>query len=198
MRFRLFYEGALYSSQGDPMAGQNDRRGDHKHAIRMAFHQQLKHLWDQNEPLRDQPFKDKPRYVDYLAGAYTQCGTNWVPFINPEQFLLCKLDLLILRRDKPGGIFETRDLDNRLKTVFDALRIPKSKSELGTNSAPLNNGPYYTLLSDDSLISGVTIETDELLDPPDIAGRDDSFVRLLIQVSVRFSRITTDNLAYGG
>jgi hypothetical protein len=91
----------------------------------------------------------------------------------------------MLRRDKPGGIIQARDIDNRLKVVFDALRMPKNGIELANCTIDPANDPMFVLLQDDSLISHVAVETDELLDPPAQAGNDDSFVRLLITVDIR-------------
>ena len=43
MEFRLTYSGILYSTGNDSKLGQ---KADHKHQIRMAFHPQLKRLWE--------------------------------------------------------------------------------------------------------------------------------------------------------
>jgi hypothetical protein len=36
----------------------------------------------------------------------------------------CSLSILFLRHEPQGGIIQSGDLDNRINTLFDALRIP--------------------------------------------------------------------------
>lgn len=201
MKFRLHYEGQLLAAKGDPQDGQVDRRASHKHAIRQAFHRQLKHLWETHPWLSTvhMPWSmfgvqrgDELRAGDYyenqtplqdgLATLHKVGDNSFVPLVCSEFKLLCSLNLLLLRRDKPGGVINARDLDNRLKIVFDALRMPKALNEFHSDGT---NNPMFVLLQDDSLISSVQIETDNLLDPPEAAGRDDSYVRLLVEVDIR-------------
>lgn len=66
--------------------------------------------------------------------------------------------------------------------IFDALRMPRALNEFTQEDS---ENPMFVLLQDDSLISSVQIETDTLLDPPSIAGRDDSYVRLLVELDIR-------------
>lgn len=201
MKFRMHYEGPLLAANGDPRDGQIDRRASHKHAIRTAFHGQLKHLWESRRWLaenhmpwsmfgydRDNPFRDGDYYenqmplTDGLAKVHRVGDFGFIPLVCEQFKVLCAIKLLLLRRDQPGGILNARDLDNRLKIVFDALRMPKAMNEFVEDGTP---NPMYVLLQDDSLISSVQIETDSLLDPPDAAGRDDSYVRLLVEVDIR-------------
>lgn len=201
MKFRMHYEGSLYAANGEPRDGQADRRASHKHAIRRAFHGQLMHLWasrrwlsenhmpwsmfgiDRDNPLREGDYyEDKKRLDEGLAQLHRVGNFGFVPLVCEQFKVLCAVKLLLLRRDQPGGILNARDLDNRLKVVFDALRMPKALNEFDPNDTP---EPMFVLLQDDSLISSVQIETDNLLDPPDSAGKDDSYVRLLVEVDIR-------------
>jgi len=74
------------------------------------------------------------------------------------------------------------DLDNRLKLLFDALRIPKDASELD-NSQPEqgSDGILYCLLEDDRLITRLTIGSKRML-APDSA--EVNYVDLDIDVSL--------------
>lgn len=97
----------------------------------------------------------------------------------------------------PGEIMSSGDIDNRLKTLFDAMRLPDTKEELGGNDAPLEDEkPFFCLLSDDKLISRVSVETDTLLQPtsPD-AGDNDA--RLVISVKLRPVDVGWDNISFG-
>jgi hypothetical protein len=210
MKFRLFYEGRLLAANGDPRQGQADKMADHKHEIRRAFHKQLKHFWSTNRFLsthntwgemfnhpRDTWMNLPELLVKYVERVHpTLNGFSFVPLVCEEFEISCRLDLLILRRDKPGGIFQSRDLDNRLKVIFDALKMPKNISELGAASPAEDENPLFVLLQEDSLIDHVSVETDELLDPPDMAGRDDSYVRLIVQVTLAPVTATMFNLAF--
>lgn len=201
MRFRMHYEGPLLAAKGDPQGEQLDRRASHKHAIRRAFHAQLKHYWETQpwlstshmpwdmfgvphgqEPRGNDKYSDPTPFAEGLAKLHRIGDFSFVPLVCGEFKTLCGLKLLLLRRDKPGGVFNSRDLDNRLKIIFDALRMPRALNEF---TAAGTESPMFVLLQDDSLISSVQIETDNLLDPPLVAGRDDSYVRLLIEVDIR-------------
>jgi hypothetical protein len=55
------------------------------------------------------------------------------------------------------------DLDNRIKTLLDALKIPNDK-ELPSGAKPSGTeNPFFCLLEDDSLITHIRIITDRLL-----------------------------------
>ena len=72
-----------------------------------------------------------------------------------------------------------------MKTIFDALRIPSGKSELGGYNTPQNGeNPFFCLLEDDSLISHASIETDTLLQP---TGNDSDNNDARLVVTVRLS-----------
>jgi hypothetical protein len=70
-------------------------------------------------------------------------------------------------------------LDNRLKTLFDALSVPNQDQIVDD---PSISSPVYCLLEDDALVSGLTIETHRLLSSP-CTGKNE--VRLLIEVDVK-------------
>ena len=67
-----------------------------------------------------------PFDVAALAAKYSLDGWNFVPFVTEELNLICGLDILFLRPSAPGQLVSGGDLDNRLKTLFDALRIPEA------------------------------------------------------------------------
>jgi len=109
-----------------------------KHETRQRFHPQLKRLWDTTPFLktggRSRPsallIEDSPDIPPFdvaaLAAKYSLYGWNFVPFVTEELNLICGLDILFLRPSAPGQLVSGGDLDNRLKTLFDALRIPEA------------------------------------------------------------------------
>jgi hypothetical protein len=65
--------------------------------------------------------------------------------LGPED-IFCALNILFLRRDAPGKVVSgDGDLDNRLKTLFDALRVPNTADGL---PSPPEDGfnPVFCLL----------------------------------------------------
>lgn len=103
----------------------------------------------------------------------------------------------MLRPDSPGQIINSGDLDNRLKTVFDALRIPQSKDELGGYDIPdKDEAPMFCLLEDDKLINHVSMETDTLLEPVSSPATEND-VRLVIKADIQPYFLTRENSIFG-
>jgi hypothetical protein len=111
-----------------------------------------------------------------------------------ESYLLtCGLKILFLRKEAPGKVYQGGDLDNRLKTLFDALAVPAHPEQVVADaSAP---DPIYTLLEDDSAITKVEIETHRLLSRP---GANTHEVRLIIDVDVRVAQARIYNQPFLG
>jgi hypothetical protein len=96
--------------------------------------------------------------------------------------LVAELDILFLRPQRPGSIISSGgDIDNRLKTLLDGLRIPLP-GEIGSTDAPAEGeDPLYCLLEDDVLVTRLAVTTDQLLDSPDRPGE----VLLVIHVLIK-------------
>ena len=111
-----------------------------------------------------------------------------------ERLLLhAELDILFLRKSPPGGIIKTGgDIDNRLKTLFDGLRRPSDGNEIPTGDKPgPNESPFHVLLSDDALITKISVSTDQFFE-----AKDPDEVMLIIQVTVARSSVTVGNVSY--
>ena len=195
MQFRLTYEGILLGASRD------HKRADHKHEIRMKFHPQLKRQWAvhqwlvqlsglkypnhataiSGQQLTNPAWAMHPTYMDHLGDNYQSHNRKWAPLIGEDMGLTCAVDILFLRPGARGGVLNVGDIDGRLKTLFDALAIPKSGSGLPGAEA---EQPIHVLLSDDRHISHASVETDELLEPtaPGI-GLNDS--RVIITVNIK-------------
>lgn len=225
MKFRLTYEGRLRPTNRDALPDRSDPLSVHKHEIRSAFHGQLKHLWATNRFLREaevnsQVYPAPPRMPTYdkgatwaddrepiklhdaVAGRYNSHGFRFLPLVTDDLAVLCSLDILFLRRDAPGSALHAGDIDNRIKTVIDALRPPKVPNEfVGVNQAPIvpldGQDPFYCLLEDDKLVSHFSVETDTLLDPPSDQDPDTNRVRLVITVELRPYDVNMLNLNFG-
>jgi len=117
----------------------------------------------------------------------------YIPLVRKSLALTCELDILFLRNDAPGSVITPSgvDLDNRIKTLFDGLRVPvASDVEL---AAPDDPQPFRCLLEDDALISSFTVRTDRLLLAP---GESEDRVLLIMEAKVTALKLTAENLAY--
>jgi hypothetical protein len=85
-------------------------------------------------------------------------------FGNGPKSLGCALDTLFLRFDQPPGeiLRGGGDIDNRIKTLFDALQMP-SWCE-GVDPPGGSDDLLFCRLEDDSLVTEVKITTDRLLE----------------------------------
>ena len=75
------------------------------------------------------------------------------------------------------------DIDNRIKVLFDGLKMPETVSDLGGLPLESDENPFFCLLEDDSLITSVTITTDRLLLERDSEEKRND-VYLIIHVTV--------------
>ena len=155
MQFRLTYEGPLPATQNSGQDGDKPSRAKLKHSIRKVFHRQLGRLWEQRQFLSRlyEPHHGKHgSYVDDLVRAHAAYDFDWAPLATEADEIDCRLDVLLLRPGMPGGVINAGDIDNRLKTLFDALRKPKNRNEVGDAKPEDGESPFYVLLEDDSKI----------------------------------------------
>ena len=198
MELKLTYAGLLLGSN------RGDTRARHKHDIRKKFHVQLKRFWELHPYLKDSHEQGKTGVWEHQSGAlmaqtraekFSRNGYRFAPLATMDQDLHCSLSILFLRPDVPGGVLKSADIDNRLKTLFDALRMPHDKDELGGHVPAEGEDPFFCLLQDDSLISNVSVETDMLLE--DFEGRyDANHARLVITAHVRPYAVSWQNINF--
>ena len=189
MEFRLTYAGKLLAHKGG--------RSGHVHDIRQEFHKQLKVLWNEH-PVLMRGYPEGPSIPDpekCWGATFEQHGFMWKPIATEDNGLICALDILMLRKGPPGKV--RTDIDNRLKTLFDALRIA-SPQELGKETPKSEQNPFYILLQDDSLITRVAVTSDMLLEPIEGVEREEDAVRLVINVAVRPYKVTWESVSFVG
>lgn len=193
MEFRLTYEGPLYG------AGNNNNRTSHKHEIRKYLHKQLKFFWDTEPRFKESGPKIitiegeyPPRTVKELSENFSRGNYNFVPLVTEKLLLSCHLDILFLTNDFPGGLVKAHgDIDNKLKTLFDALRIPSECSEMQKYPTPEEDEkPFFCLLEDDRLITSLSVEKDRLL----TNFEQKEYVKALIKVTIRPYHLTMFNI----
>jgi hypothetical protein len=200
MNFHLRYRGPLPAGS---------RYGtDSKHAVRLVFHRQLMNLCRRDPRFQSALDVDLPvgalrgRKVDVethrplskLFFAVPLKGFHFVPLVTRAHELTCELEITMLRWEKAGSLVSGGDLDNRIKNLFDALRMPHDENELGT-AAPEAEARCYCLLEDDSLVTRLCIATSESLEPM-LDSEKKSDVDLSIKVTVQASYPMIGNLGF--
>lgn len=205
VEFRLIYKGQLHAETA------SKSRAPEKHSIRKEFHKQLKELWKQHPVLRRQAedrnhvraeklrrpgsfapggivasHPDNPHsqtWVDLLAEEYSRFGYRFVPLVRKLHNFSCSLDILFLRRDNPGSLIKSGgDIDNRIKVLLDALRLPSTLSEAGNTKPEPDENPFFVLLEDDDVITSLNLTTDRLLLPQ---AQDEDIKDVMLIIGVR-------------
>jgi hypothetical protein len=173
-----------------------------KHRIRRHFHPQLRELWRTHPALEDNhawialpdgsPADNTDRGI--LLGRIS--GNIFASLVHPHLYLYAELEILVLKPENPGALItHSGDIDNQLKTLFDALRRPVDTNEIPNGWSPsVDELALHCLLDDDKLITRVSVETDRLLIP----GADPKDVQVTIRVSVKGSAATWGNLGLIG
>jgi len=193
--FTLYYRGSLWAN-GKPK---------HKHELRKHFHKQIKELWNQ-PPLNEHRHLIDPTYeptvprgsmvvtapVEKPSVVRTVGAFNFASIVSPKINLVADLSITLLRPGPPGEIVtQGGDLDNRIKTLLDALKIPERPSTLPDGASPeADEDPLFCLLDDDNLVISLTIKADRLLEP----NAHRSLVVLLIHVRTKPTVGTHHNL----
>lgn len=202
MEFCLHYYGELKSH--DTAAG--------KHLIRQTLHPQIQSLCrsppfsyyfsDDRNGERNRTRKPKtgdPEEVTvddmlYLEPMYVELGSKRYWFLISEDLAtVADLRITILLPHETGHIVHNGgDIDNRIKTLFDALRVPSAPSEIpSSDSFDYTNGGMYCLLRDDKLINRVAIQSYQDHDP-----KDPDSVKCLIEVETKITVALGTNLAF--
>lgn len=152
MRFTLYYRGPLRSNGSK----------EEKHELRLHFHRQLELLW-QRPPLAALllPFSVPGTGT---PGVVSVALYRFLPLLDERSASTLSLEIQFLRPGPPGQVIgHAGDIDNRLKTLFDALSMPQ------LNQLPAATVPevpvIYCVASDDKLISAVSVRSLELLEP---------------------------------
>jgi hypothetical protein len=187
VNFRLTYDGALKA------ASQSDGRRVEKHKIRCVFSRQLNQLFEHRNEVLDEEMQhismeDNPLVTrgDFYCFALVRAKLN----------LVCDLDILFLRRENPGQLISGGgDIDNRIKVLFDALRMPQDDNEVRGFVSSDPNKMLLCLTEDDRLITGFRVTTDRLLEPGRSEAEENN-VRLIINVEVKATKLTKENMAY--
>jgi hypothetical protein len=184
MEFTLFYKGDLLKTK---KAG-----AEKKQELRRHFHSQLKLLWQQPPLLGSAG--DVPLWNKEISLVYNIGGFRFVPLVNRRIHMIAEIDITLLRPESPGSILKSGDIDNRLKTLLDALKMPGEPNAIPTGDNPLEGeDPFFCLVEDDSLITRISVNTAQLLQSPIYS----SEVVLLIHVKTKLTEVIWANIGLG-
>lgn len=217
MKFTLVYDGPL-----PPTANNSRNSGERKWTIRKKFDPQLrqlwaarhdlihlrdnsivskdgKYIWAQSHPLHPElevatrPMRPFHAETDInLCEPIHKQSRTFFPLVRKPLALTCGLKVLFLRNEPRGRVFQGGDLDNRIKTLVDALAVPVEDTRYDD---PSLIDPVFCLLEDDALVSAFDVRSERLLSP---TGTQDTEVRLVIEVDVRISSPRGFNVMFGG
>lgn len=191
MKFKLLYYGELLTNP--------KKRAQHISDIRMQFHPQLKKLV-QHSPWNNLQKYMMPNPTKSPVSTKHIGGIDWNPIITPNLKLLAELDIQLMHPEIVG--VPRSDIDNRIKTLLDGLRCPQNEHEVGENTTN-NDGPIYTLLDDDHLVTKLSVNTSHLLSSemfarctPHAQPHLDEKVFLMLDVNVRVEEGNLENLPF--
>ncbi|UVO53543.1 hypothetical protein [Sphingomonas sp. SUN039] len=150
MRFSLTFQGDL-PPRGSPSQIQN---------VRAQFDPQMRRLWNTEPLIGSAKFID-PLYMPndcYVPRRIKD--TEYVPLVSDKLALRASLSVTLYSSDLPGGMLSHGDIDNRMKTLLDALTIPPIQQAPNLST---NDGRTFCLLDDDRLVSELAIRNERLL-----------------------------------
>ena len=214
MKFTLIYDGDLPSAgnQRKPIEASNIRNQFHdqladlwdSHVIlrqlaRTARTQRIYGAFWGSDNIAFTPallpdFKEpiaalQPGQIDLCGAIEVPKVGHLIPLIRNSLYLACAVDVLFLRHEEPYSLMrQGGDLDGRIKTLFDAMKMPDPKNEY-VGATPKAD-PLYVVLEDDALISDVSIKSGRLLGA---STKDKHAVRLTIDVTVKVLRVREQN-----
>ena len=168
MKFTLVYRGDL------PPNGS----AKEKWRIRRELEPQLRRLWT------IAPFSDIAKYLD-PAYEPNNCYVGkvlgefeFMPLISTKLDLQANLEIRPMSSSMPGGLLHSGDIDNRLKTLFDALSIPTNQ-QIPDGAEVDADKRVFCLCEDDRLITDVRVTNNRLLSV------DDKSRQTLVVIDVR-------------
>lgn len=179
MRFPLTYEGPLPST-GNPrrngMLPKLDQIWSIRNAISPQVHSQMK-----THPAFQGDTGSSRALINAISQPIKVEGHEFYALARAAFKVKCELEIE-MHVNHPIATIVTNggDLDNRLKTLFDALRVPHGSQEFRGHAPNLD--PYCCLLEDDVLVSALRVETFRNPAAPPTAGLD--YVRLNIKVRI--------------
>jgi hypothetical protein len=139
-----------------------------KQTIRRVFADTLRRTWRDSPQLsgwqkqgfvgaKRGPWAHEPDDQSVPFFMVPMFGFSLIPLISWHNGLGCDLEIT-LKGDKRSALKRRGDIDNRLKVLFDALRMPLRHREVPGNMFGSGADQFFCLLEDDSLIRKFSVE----------------------------------------
>lgn len=213
VKFTLIYDGDLASSgnKSRPQEASHIRNVFHdqladlwdshvllrqlRHEARVYKQDMMDLAVDRRAPrlpeYRDPPPPLRAHQLDLCAPIPVPAtGVSYVPLVRDSLYLACAVDVLFMRHEEPYSLMrQGGDLDGRLKTLFDALKMPDPKDPVYNGTEPTED-PLYVVLEDDSLISDFSIKSGRLLGR---GAKKKHEVRLAVDITLKVLRVFPQN-----
>ncbi len=123
----------------------------------------------------------------------SKCGFHFVPLIRKKENA-CSLNILILFRHEPYRAYNAGDLDNRVKTLVDGLRMPEQCSEVAGQLPSADEDPFFVLMDDDRVIYEFQVSTDQLFTPYNPG--EENYRDVFAVIGVRMTTVGRNPIAY--
>jgi hypothetical protein len=182
MQFTLVYRGDL------PPNGDADQKWD----IRRKLEPQLRMLCS-TPPFDALKRRQDPKEPAMIYIGKKLNGIDYIPVISTKHGVRAQLDILSLSSELPGGALNCGDIDNRMKTLFDALSAPANKQQVPQNPDTEPDRRVYCLLEDDRLVTSVKVENERLLDVP--PGDRDALVIIRVRPTIYMQNTVSLSIA---
>lgn len=180
MHITLTYKG--------PVQG-NARKQSDVWRLRKSFHKQLYKLSLTNEFEYVEKYANQDTEKSHPNIGIDVANSRYVPFITSKMKTRCSLYVRVFRGVRQyNPVLGNVDLDNRVKTLIDALRAPQQISETKESDGTVR----YVLLEDDSLIDGITVKSGHYLDE-----EDEGVVLAIITANIHLAHATWANMHLG-
>jgi len=127
-----------------------------------------------------------------LCSPIVVAGRYFQPLVRDTYALQCGLDITFLRKEDPGRIYQGGDLDNRLKTLLDALSVPNEQQIVNDDAT---SDPIFCLMENDRLLSSLNVRTRRLLGAQNVTKHQ---VSLTIEVDVQVAQSRLYNQPFLG
>ncbi|MEM1287447.1 MAG: hypothetical protein AAGH60_03765 [Pseudomonadota bacterium] len=144
------------------------------HEIRTKLSDQVLRLWMTEPNLRswdvgystwgvEAPGKDQPRGLarEVFPLAFQRNGQSYGPLIPKRMKISCEVSINLFTVHTDEDLLSKGDIDNKLKRLVDALRIPTEN----VHPKP-SDEPIFTVMEDDSQVTRLSVEHTKLFTDP--------------------------------